>query len=128
MGDWMLSSLTLWSRTAPGAVFAGLRRIFFRPHGWLPAPCTVREIDKLHPAVHRIEGVIGVVEFGFALAHGGDTVPRQAMHDVQVALHGGGALGHPRVFLNMGDADHVDCPYCGRRYVLQAGAAAPPGH
>ena len=41
---------------------------------------------------------------------------------------GGGALGHPRVFLNMGDADHVDCPYCGRRYVLQAGAAAPPGH
>lgn len=31
---------------------------------------------------------------------------------------GGGALGHPRVFLEMGDDDHVDCPYCGRRFQL----------
>ncbi len=41
---------------------------------------------------------------------------------------GGGALGHPRVFLNMGDKAQVDCPYCGRRYVLKAGAAAPAAH
>ncbi len=34
-----------------------------------------------------------------------------------VACDGGkGALGHPRVYLNMGDNDHVDCPYCSRRY------------
>lgn len=34
-----------------------------------------------------------------------------------VACDGGvGALGHPRVFLNMGAEGHVDCPYCGRRY------------
>ncbi|MEE8276594.1 MAG: zinc-finger domain-containing protein [Alphaproteobacteria bacterium] len=32
--------------------------------------------------------------------------------------------GHPRVFLNIGDADHVDCPYCGRHYVLDPDAAA----
>ncbi|MDP1974734.1 MAG: zinc-finger domain-containing protein [Alphaproteobacteria bacterium] len=26
------------------------------------------------------------------------------------------SLGHPRVFLNMGEKDHIDCPYCSRRY------------
>lgn len=41
---------------------------------------------------------------------------------------GGGALGHPRVFLNMGEKTKIDCPYCGRQYVLKAGAAAPAGH
>lgn len=39
-----------------------------------------------------------------------------------------GALGHPRVFLNMGDKDHVECPYCGRNYVLKAGAKPGAGH
>lgn len=34
----------------------------------------------------------------------------------------GGALGHPRVYLNMGDRHEIDCPYCGRRYVLKEGA------
>ena len=43
---------------------------------------------------------------------------------------GDGPLGHPRVFLNMGEATHIDCPYCGIRYVLSAAgaAAAPAGH
>ncbi len=35
---------------------------------------------------------------------------------------GGGALGHPRVYLNMGDKTEIDCPYCGRAYHLKAGA------
>ncbi len=35
---------------------------------------------------------------------------------------GGGALGHPRVFLNMGEKSAIDCPYCGRHYRLKAGA------
>ena len=30
----------------------------------------------------------------------------------------GGALGHPRVYLEMGEANHVECPYCDRRFVL----------
>jgi len=34
----------------------------------------------------------------------------------------GGALGHPRVYLNMGDKREIDCPYCGRRFVLKEGA------
>jgi uncharacterized Zn-finger protein len=35
---------------------------------------------------------------------------------------GGGALGHPRVYLEMGDESFVECPYCDRRFVLKAGA------
>jgi len=37
------------------------------------------------------------------------------------------ALGHPRVFLNMGDKREIDCPYCGRRFRLAEGATAAPG-
>lgn len=36
---------------------------------------------------------------------------------------GGGALGHPRVYLEMGQDDFVECPYCDRRFVLKDGAA-----
>jgi len=46
-----------------------------------------------------------------------------------VACDGGeGPLGHPRVYLNMGEGQSVDCPYCGRHFVLKAGAKAPAGH
>ena len=41
---------------------------------------------------------------------------------------GGGALGHPRVFLNMEGRGQIDCPYCGRRFVLKQGAMAGAGH
>ncbi|RAK58225.1 zinc-finger domain-containing protein [Phenylobacterium deserti] len=34
----------------------------------------------------------------------------------------GGALGHPRVWLEMGEADFVECSYCDRRFVLAADA------
>ncbi|MDF1720754.1 MAG: zinc-finger domain-containing protein [Minwuia sp.] len=39
-----------------------------------------------------------------------------------------GPSGHPRVFLEMGTKDHIDCPYCGRRFVLKEGAGAAAGH
>ena len=35
----------------------------------------------------------------------------------------GGALGHPRVYLEMGEADVVECGYCDRRFVLAHGAS-----
>ena len=35
---------------------------------------------------------------------------------------GGGALGHPLVWYEMGEEDSVVCQYCGRRYVLRGGA------
>ena len=33
---------------------------------------------------------------------------------------GGGALGHPRVWLNMEGKGEIDCPYCGRRFILKS--------
>lgn len=35
---------------------------------------------------------------------------------------GDGPLGHPRVYLHIGDDGTVDCPYCGRHFVLSADA------
>jgi len=47
------------------------------------------------------------------------------VEDIKVACDGDTIdSGHPRVFLNMGDDDHVDCPYCGCRFVLKPGARA----
>jgi len=45
----------------------------------------------------------------------------------QVACDGG-TLGHPRVYLDLSVGGRVDCPYCGRRFVLKEGAQAPAGH
>ena len=43
----------------------------------------------------------------------------------RVACEGiGGALGHPKVFLQIGEEGFVDCGYCDRRFVLKTGAAA----
>jgi uncharacterized Zn-finger protein len=49
-----------------------------------------------------------------------------AVRSRRVACEGaGGALGHPKVYLEMGDEDCVECPYCDRRFVFMAG---PAGH
>ena len=43
--------------------------------------------------------------------------------ETRVACDGsGGALGHPKVYLEMGDEDFVECGYCDRRFVLSAPA------
>jgi uncharacterized Zn-finger protein len=36
---------------------------------------------------------------------------------------GGGALGHPVVYYDMGEEDFVECLYCDRRFVLAEDAA-----
>ena len=41
---------------------------------------------------------------------------------------GGGALGHPLVYLNLGVEGHIECPYCSRRYELKEGAVVGHGH
>jgi uncharacterized Zn-finger protein len=48
----------------------------------------------------------------------------------KVACDGGrGGLGHPKIYMQIpADADHVDCAYCSRRYVLKEGAVAAGGH
>jgi uncharacterized Zn-finger protein len=41
---------------------------------------------------------------------------------------GGGALGHPRVFLAIDRSDEVECPYCSRRFIYAPEAdASTPG-
>jgi uncharacterized Zn-finger protein len=41
------------------------------------------------------------------------------VHSHRVACDGvGGALGHPRVYLEMGAAGVVECGYCDRKFVL----------
>jgi uncharacterized Zn-finger protein len=46
---------------------------------------------------------------------------------------GGGPLGHPRVYLNLGPAGKIECPYCSRLFVNRAmqgtdkeGSVTPP--
>ena len=31
---------------------------------------------------------------------------------------GGGALGHPKIYLDLSRSGRVDCPYCGRRFAF----------
>ncbi|MBI1238256.1 MAG: zinc-finger domain-containing protein [Alphaproteobacteria bacterium] len=38
------------------------------------------------------------------------------------------ALGHPRVYLDMGAKNEVECPYCDRRFVLDPAAEGPESH
>lgn len=48
--------------------------------------------------------------------------PTEAPEKIRVEEHrvacdgGGGALGHPLVYLEMGHQHSVQCPYCGRLY------------
>jgi len=55
-----------------------------------------------------------------------DLLPAPEQIEVQsrrIACDGvDGALGHPRVWLEMGEADFVECPYCDRRFVLAKGS------
>jgi uncharacterized Zn-finger protein len=51
------------------------------------------------------------------------------VHAKQVSCDGvGGALGHPRIWLEMGDEDFVDCGYCDRRFVYKASGGHGHGH
>ncbi|MDE2561531.1 MAG: zinc-finger domain-containing protein [Sphingomonadales bacterium] len=36
-----------------------------------------------------------------------------------------GALGHPRVWLEIDEKGYVDCGYCDKRFVLEGGPAHP---
>ncbi len=41
---------------------------------------------------------------------------------------GGGALGHPMVYLEIGPEGSATCPYCSRHFVLEEGAQPASGH
>ncbi len=58
-----------------------------------------------------------------------DPVEIVEVETTQVSCDGDSVLGHPRIFLNLGDDGEIDCPYCGRRFVLKEGAVTQPhGH
>ncbi len=49
----------------------------------------------------------------------------QIVHSHRVSCDGGakdnsGAGGHPKVFMDMGQADMAECKYCGKRFVFRA--------
>jgi uncharacterized Zn-finger protein len=38
----------------------------------------------------------------------------------EVSCDGGkGALGHPFVYLNMGEKEEITCPYCNKHFILK---------
>ncbi len=41
---------------------------------------------------------------------------------------GGGALGHPMVYLEISTDGSITCPYCSRHFVLEEGAGQASGH
>jgi uncharacterized Zn-finger protein len=43
-------------------------------------------------------------------------------HNVVACNGGGGPLGHPRVYLNLGADGRIECPYCSRLFVLRGKA------
>ena len=44
----------------------------------------------------------------------------------KVACDGvGGALGHPKVWYDMSEDDHVECKYCDRVFALKGGSRDP---
>ncbi len=46
------------------------------------------------------------------------------VHTHRIACDGGGgALGHPLIYLELGDKPYVECPYCDRRFVPAGDAA-----
>jgi uncharacterized Zn-finger protein len=67
-----------------------------------------------------------------ATSQGASVAPDPASPEIvmvrsrRVACDGvGGPLGHPRVWLEMGDADAVECGYCDRRFVLDKAHERP---
>ena len=43
----------------------------------------------------------------------------------RVSCDGGGVLGHPKVWLELGEHDYVECGYCDRRFVRKGSAYDP---
>ena len=58
-----------------------------------------------------------------------DAIETIKVETTTVNCDGGGALGHPRVYLQIKpEVGEIECPYCSRRYVLDKHAAHAGGH
>lgn len=47
----------------------------------------------------------------------GDEV--EIVHIRHVSCDGGSDGGHPKVYLEIGMTDEVECPYCGKTFILK---------
>ncbi len=47
--------------------------------------------------------------------------------ETPAACDGGGAGGHPLVYLELGQDGDTECPYCGCKFKLEAGAGTGTG-
>ena len=51
------------------------------------------------------------------------------VNDRRVACDGnGGALGHPRIFLKIGDENETVCPYCSRHFIYAGDSETSAAH
>lgn len=51
-----------------------------------------------------------------------DAIPAPEVISVsehRISCDGGGALGHPKVYYEIGEEGFVECGYCDRRFVLK---------
>ncbi|MDI9350037.1 MAG: zinc-finger domain-containing protein [Candidatus Symbiobacter sp.] len=39
-------------------------------------------------------------------------------HKIFACDGGGGVMGHPKIYLDLSHSGRVDCPYCGRHFIL----------
>lgn len=50
-----------------------------------------------------------------------DSIKKQYVTENKISCQGEDEkVGHPLVFLNMGEADQIDCPYCGTKFHLKS--------
>ena len=53
-----------------------------------------------------------------------DAPETEVVTKTRIACDGGGALGHPRVWLTIPEeTGYVDCGYCDKRFILKGGMA-----
>ena len=90
--------------------------------------------NRYHPVI----GSVNDLDVGFGpRLRDLDTMAAEERIEVKTAnvgCDGGGASGHPMVYLKIGGGKdgggprEITCPYCSRRYVLAADAPAEAGH
>jgi len=82
--------------------------------------------NRYHPGVRWVNDVERGQRKGSRVMDADETI---IVETRTVACDGGGGpLGHPAVYLKIGDEGEIVCPYCSRHYVLAEGAPAAAGH
>jgi uncharacterized Zn-finger protein len=84
-------------------------------------------VSSAHPHGQRAAGGAKVVADDEPHVATPDAPETVEVDSTRVACDGGGALGHPRVFLTLVDGV-AECGYCDRRFVLKPGAKPRHAH